>query len=736
MSRTLRLAAGLFAAITSAAALRAASSIAIPLQIEPPQPVRAVALRAGETVQACEVRNGMLLVPADLPLPWTTAQNRFEQTSYTREDLKRRAPLVLRELGQIRLRLRPSPAATEPVRAHVLRNGDATPSDVVLARDARGFRAALPSGTYASAFTGDGRATRIRSGIVVAPGQTTELGELSFEPSGSVLLRVVDATSNEPVAGADVTWTPPGALNADVARALYARLWSSTTDRAGFVTFRSIGPPPIPVQWTVQAQGYAPTLTRRAFVADTRKLVLPDTPLRRESIVVIDVALPKPSEEFRGASLVLSEPESDDSPRYRALSRQPLLDGENRVKLLRFGRRRISIEDSRGRALFYRDLDLQPDDLHLTFAPLPTTISGVVRGDDQPLEGAIVTAADWRDHRAIHARATTDHRGRYTFTTYQSGRVLIYANAPRDAEGTSPGTVTSAIVLRGEPERTVDLEFPDGEAVITVVDAQTGLPVRAVIHGQLTRADGSGSQAVRVETDSEGRGTIRRVPQGTAGVVVRARGYRTREVDIEIREGTPVENTIALSRAGKITGVVTDRSGAPIANAQVSGGFSSPLAHNPRFETATDAAGRFEILEGPEPGTMFYAAAPGYALGAAVLRENAENRIVLSPPNSGALALVAGNAPPRKLELVMAGPRGGEIVPFEVFRAVASFNGMSPFQFLGSGADGTLVFPEFLPAGTWTLYVVRPGKPGLERYHRVADVVIPAKPGTVVTIPE
>lgn len=732
--KAFRLAGTLFVVAFLCPALQAASFLAIPLRTDPPQQVGAIVLQAGESARACEVRNGAIMVPSDLPLPWTVAQLRFEPTSYTREDLKRRAPLVLRELGQIRLRLRPMPAAAETVRAQVLRNGEKSPFEVLLTKDDQnGLRGALASGTYAAAFVGDVRGTRIRSGIVVAPGQTTELGELAFEPSASVTLRVVDGKSTEPVANAQVMWSPPDALNAEVAHILYGRLWSSTTNREGIVTIRSIGPPPIPARWMVKADGYAPTLTSRTLITDTRNVALPDTRLRPETVLVIDVALPKPSDEFRGASLVLGEPESDATPRYRPASRQPLVDGENRLKLTSLGRKRISIQDRLGKTLFYRDLDLQPDDLRMTIAPLPTRISGVVRTPEGPLEGALVTAADGKDARTIHAKVTTDRTGGYALSIYQSGRVLIYATGPRGSEGASSGAVLKDIVLSGEPERTLDLELPSAGAEFRVIDAENRLPLRARIHGRLTQRDGS-SSGVFAETDSAGKGTITRMAEGSAKLVVRANGYRAHEVEVEIRTDVP-EYTVALSKGGRISGRVVDRHGAPIPNAQILGGFPEPFAPQGRFATTTDPAGRFDFEDNPEPGTMFYVAAQGYALGTTLLRENVDNIVTLSPPNAGALALVAGHGPPKKLSLLMPGIPGGEIIPWEVFRTLALLNGMSPFQLMSSGAEGTLIFPEFLPAGTWTLYLVRTER-RVTHFDRVSDIVVPARPGTVISIPE
>ena len=726
------------AALFLSVAASAESFIAVPLRVEPPQSVRAMVLNAGGELYPCEVRDGAILVPASAPLPWTVAQLRFEPTVYTARDREMKAPLLLRALGELRVQFRPAPAPREAVKAWLLQNGEQIPEEMSFKPDDGSFRTSLPSGTYAGAFFTDSRGSRIRSGIVIAPGKVTELGELALEPTGSVTLRVVDAKSRRPVTGARVTWSPPAALNADVARHLFSRAWSATTDRAGLVAFRAIGPPPVPVRWSVEARGYAPALTQQVLIGDVERKVLADTPLRPESFVILDFLLPRDGAAFHGASLVVSEPEDEEALRYEPFLRQPLRERENKLKLGRSGRLRFSIESKDARKLLYVDRDISPDGDRFVLAPIATEISGTVRRQNLPVEGVAITVADGRDARMIVGKATTDRSGRYAISTFQSGQVLLYASGPYESRAASASTMAPPIFrtlqLAGEREVRVDLQLPTSGATIAVIDAESRAPLRARVEGSLTETGGR-MTGVSLETDERGTARIAGARKGKAKVFVTAKGYRGREIALDVGDDTSA-TTVALTRGGSITGRVVDPAGTAVAGAQILGGYPAPMAIQGHFRAVTDASGRFEI-EGAESGTTFYIVARSYALVVSVMREDGENLVRLVPPNPGAVRLVAGPDPPKTLEMYIVAPQGSAIIPYGVFHELATANAVSSFQLNSAGKDGTLILPEFLSPGSYRLLRVRPtGKPWMEEFDHIADLRVPARPGSIVTIPE
>ena len=714
-------------------------SVAIRLLVDPPQTIRAVAVRAGGEVHACAVQDGHLIVPAGLPLPWTVAQLRFEPTTYSARDLEAGAPLLLRARGELKIRFRPVPALAARVDAFLLRNREEAAQSVILTRDDDGnFRTALTAGTYAGAFFTGTRGTRIRSGIVVAPGQVTEIADLSLEPTASVSLRVVDGKTRRPVSGATVTWSPPPALNAEIAGPLFRRFWSATTDRSGVVTFAQFGPPPIPARWSVEGRGYARTLTQQVLVADTQRMTVPDTQLSPESIVVVDVLVPRDAEEFRGATLLACAPESEDSPRYEPFLRQPLRESGNKLSLGRFGKIRFLIEAKGGRKLLYHDVELSPEDGRVVIAPLATEIHGVVRRQDVPVEGVLMTAADGRDARMIVARATTDRSGRYSLTTFQSGEVLLYTSGPyanrAAAESMQVEPMFKTVRLGGDRQVRADFEFPGSGATIAVIDAKSRAPLRARIRGTLEARGRAISLAL--ETDDKGVARIDGAREGSARMAVHARGYRAREVTVPVGDPDSI-HTIELVPGGIVRGRVFDLAGAPVAGALILGGYPGVLAMQGYIQSVTDSSGWFEIESPPEPGAPVYVVASGHALGLFHVRHDVDPVVRLTPPNAGAERLVAGQNAPGTLSLFLAAPHGGAIIPSGVFDDLGRVNGLSLFQLNSTATDGTLILPEFLPPGSYTLYRMRkPDKPFAEVFDPVAELRVPARAGSVLSIPQ
>jgi hypothetical protein len=181
---------------------------------------------------------------------------------------------------------------------------------------------------------------------------------------------------------------------------------------------------------------------------------------------------------------------------------------------------------------------------------------------------------------------------------------------------------------------------------------------------------------------------------------------------------------VRLHRSQSITGRVVDARGVPITHARVTAGYESELAALPYFFTTTDAEGRFELDSVPEPGTLFYTAAPGHALGITTLQPGQPATIVLQPPAAGVIALREDNKIPEKVYMVMAAPAGEAFIPLAVLDELAELNGMSSYQLHGSALDGTVVLPQFLPNGTYEMFIAdRGGDPFL--YRRIGAIQAP-----------
>lgn len=729
-----RLAPILVASLLLSLAAFAADVRRVPVRIEPPQGISAVVVRSGEITQAVSVRGGIAEVPVNVPLPWSLGMTRFEADPYTRADLEQKRPWVIRELGVVRGRLqRPSPKNGE--RFHWLLqagNGGAVIEREVTVDADGAYEVSVPAGTYSGAVIGAASATRIRSGIVVKPGEKTDLGTLTADRTTAVSVRVVDGKTGDPVAGARVTWHPPDMLNATASRDLFARRWSAVTNRYGLAEIPSVGPVPHSVRWNVEAKDYAPAQTIRMQLQGPRRIVLPDVALRREPAVIVRVEFPAREEEsLKNATLVAGEIRDPQSSRFEPVSRTKLKEGDTRFALRSYGPKRVWIENASKKTLFYRDFDVSAETTLIDLTLQPVEIHGRVSHRGKGVQGALVTVADPRNAKVMLAQSPSDERGDYRLTTWQSGTLFLYTIGPKTAPGRRSGSASANVDVENQRDVRVDLEMPPSGFSIAVVDAASGAPVPAHVE-LLARSTDGGAIVSSEETDDEGRLEVAGFKAGTAKLHVEARGYRAADLELAISAERP-EATVRLERAKPVSGRVVTATGAPVAGARVFGGYSSELADFGFYSTSTDAKGAFRFDNPPDPKTTFYIVAPGYALAATPLQADQPTTIVLHAPSAATVTLRENNRPPEKVFLVMALPRGGELIPLEVLDNLAQLNGMDLYQLAGSSVDGDVILPQFLGPGQYELFLARRGGNPFQ-YERIGTVTTPVARDLVLSL--
>ena len=696
----------------------------VPLRVEPPQAMTAIVLRSGDQVLSVPVSMGRAVVPREFAFPWTLGLTAFEPVTYTQADLDAGRPLLVRQLGGIRGTLRRPVRTRGETFTWLLQLADSdVPRDLpfTVADDER-FTIAVPAGVYEGAVVGAQSGSRIRSGIVVQPGKVTDLGEMVIEPAVAVTLRVVDAKRGNAVPGARVTWSPPGdKLNADVSRGLYGRRWSSVTDKNGLATIAAVGPIPLSVGWTIQADGYASTNTAQMQLTEAKRMMLPDTRIRLAAVVIARVALAEDADALRRSVLVLGEIEGPRSLAYVRRKSMPLREGESRFTVDSYGKKRLWVEDVAGKRILYRDFEVTAETTVVDLAPHRVHIHGRVARKDQGIEGVLVTLADPVDARVVLARVKTDSAGEFALTTFQDGELYLYTISG-SGPGKRSGAATQRVDVAGRRDVRVDLDLPSSGFVLTVLDAKTGAPLDATIKTRLKRATGGMVQGTS-STDAQGKLTVTGYPEGTATLHVQAKGYTSQEVEIPIAENNP-DKTVRLERSGSVSGRVVTTQGTPIRGARVTGGYGSEMEMQAYFATTTGADGRFALDSAPPPGTTFYVAASGHALGITTLAPGRESVVTLSPPSAGIVTLRPDHAPPTKVYMVMAAPAGDDFIPLGVIDDLAEVNGLSPYQLNGTALDGSLVLPEFLGPGTYHLYLaLRGGTPFI--YDRVGTITTP-----------
>jgi protocatechuate 3,4-dioxygenase beta subunit len=695
----------------------------VSVRVEPPQDVTAIVLRSGEQVLSVPVSNGKALIPVDFALPWTVGLTAFEPMVYTKADLDAAKPLLIRQLGRIQGTLRRDVRTKNERFSWLLQvvGSDQPRSLPFTVGDDETFLVSVPAGIYEGALIGTQTASRIRSGIIVQPGRATLLGEIAIEPAVPVSIRVVDAKRGSPIAGARLTWSPPGEkLNADVSRRLYAMQWRGVTDRNGVATIQTVGPVPLSIRWQVDAEGYAPGETSQVQLSEPKRAALPDTRMRAASEVIVRVLLPREARSLRNTLLVLGENRDPRSFEFVRLVGMPLREGERRFTVEFYGKKRLWIENIEGKKIWYHDFDVSSETTVVDLVPQAVNIHGRVVLHGQGVADILVTLADPHDARTILAQATTDEAGDYRFNTFQAGELFLYTIG-KGGIGRQEGKATLHVDATGRTDVIADLELADSGFILTVLDAMTNAPVKAVVRSQIESA--TGRTYVTNQTDAEGKLSVTGYPNGTANLQVQAKGYTSQELQLPLTSSN-TEKVVRLQRSGTVSGRVVSVQGAGIRGARITGGYPSELEVQSYFSATTGPDGRFEFDSAPPPGTTFYVAAPGYALGLTTLTPNRENVVTLHPPAAGIVTLRPDNAPPTKVYMVMAAPAGDDFIPLGVMEDLAEVNGMSTYQLNGTALDGSLVLPEFLGPGTYHLYLaLRGGKPFV--YERIGTITTP-----------
>ncbi|HEV8432680.1 MAG TPA: hypothetical protein VGR95_04650 [Thermoanaerobaculia bacterium] len=593
------------------------------------------------------------------------------------------------------------------------------------------FEARVAAGTYSIAVHGDTCATRVRAGVVIRPGVTTDVQKLPCETTSPVSFRVVDARTKTPVAGAKVVWDPVPVFNAGDSRVLFSRRWSTVTDKRGVAALR-VGPMPIPVRWRVEAPGYAVEESSTAELHEATTATLRDVALRVRTALHVRVHLPEEADALRGGYLIFGEPEGDRSRRYRDRQRFPLRD-EVTIELSSYGDRRLSIADRNGRVLFYQNITADPANKAVDLYPRPVEIRGrVTRAGGESVAKATIINSDPQNARVVLAQAVTETDGSYSMKTWQRGELLVYVIPPPVA-GNEDGGAGKRVRTGDEPSYEVNFEIAGGGASVTVVDAATSAPVPSRIAAKIGDEQTGRLRLEHTATDENGKLTFSDWPNGEAQLDISAGGYRSAHVTLPIRAGAEHAETVRLEKSRGISGRVVGPAGLPVAHAAVTAVYDEEVGVMARFETMTDGDGHFKFDSPPDPGTLFYVVASGYALSVVTLDDTRENVVALAAPGRAIAYLTVNDAPPAKIYRVVAAPRGESLIPIGVLHDLAEANGMEEYQLLGSHHDGSLVLPEFLSPGVYDFFITRKAEKTFV-YDRAGSLVLPLSRPAVLNV--
>lgn len=589
------------------------------------------------------------------------------------------------------------------------------------------FRMELPPATYHAAFRSVEALSRIYPGLVVRPGCPVGLGDVPLSKSIRVRVAVRDASSHEPVAGADLSWDPQAGANSQIARSLYSKLWSGTTRKDGSFDVRVAAG--MPLGWKVEAaQHQLAAVASPALDASPSRTVNLTVDLKPSLSLKVDVE-PPPDLLLKGATVTVAERIAKDF-RFRDRESRPAELAAIVFHGLAEGAKRCLLRDSAGRILCYSDIELSADGQEVVLAPHGVRIHGVVKRGESPVSGAVVKVGVRFDPRGEADAGTSDPTGEdgaYEIRTYQTGEIQLKAGFPF-----SPGKVgpfeSKAITLSLEDtEREADFEFPPGRLRLSVIDSKTRMPVPGA-RVELTTSGGPGeARTLMTSTDESGRLVLEGFPTGPAKVAVSAERHRRKEASIEIDEEPP-EAVIALDPAAALEGHVVDSRGEPVPGTNVM--WAQGLGVE---GVDADESGHFEIQTAPEGGQTFFFSAPGHSLGMSALSPENDNLVALSDPGPPSLVILGVDGlPASRLNLSFA-PRGGAKIPGFAISTLATMNGFATRDFVSTTSGGAAPFTSFLPPGAFEVFVVTRSENGGPRFELVGTLPVPSTPPTILT---
>ena len=277
-------------------------------------------------------------------------------------------------------------------------------------------------------------------------------------------------------------------------------------------------------------------------------------------------------------------------------------------------------------------------------------ISGTVRRAGQPVGGIRVSCqifsrmAGWPDD-------VTDDNGRYSLRGLPAGPYTVYIQSTNGLAAPMKYDIQCAL---GQAHESVDFDLIEGGLLSgTVTEAQSGKPLPGMtvtIHQSDTET--SGYMYWRQETDANGHYSFRLAPgqyhiPGASSAEYRARGADLSVQNIEIVNGQTIHGIdLHAQPQPKLSGVVADEHGEPVANASVKQvPLGAPLVQS-------DRNGRFELPFPVKllPTELLARSGPGRLVGRVVVTDGDEEVQVRLQPEAtvtGRVVTPAGEGMPQ-----------------------------------------------------------------------------------------
>ncbi|MDH3440565.1 MAG: carboxypeptidase regulatory-like domain-containing protein, partial [Gammaproteobacteria bacterium] len=406
--------------------------------------------------------------------------------------------------------------------------------------------------------------------------------ELAPITTGTVYATIIDASSGEPIGGAEVM--------------IGQR--RDASDDAGQVTAEEI--PAGRVVVNASARLYEPGSAEAVLdAAGESRLEIELVPITYGTITgtVVDSVsgAPLANADIRFAGLALR---SDAQGTFRA-ERVPAGEVSVSADLFRYRGDQETVALERG----------TEQAVNLALEPITTgTVRGIVRNaaDGRPVNGATITIGN------LSARSNVE--GRFEIENVPAGDLSVRANLTLFEPGESPVSLEAAASIDTEIQLT---PITYGTVSGTVVNADTGEPLE-------NAAVSAGRQSTR--TNAAGEFELQRVSAGDVSVLASRAVHIDDSTRITLAAGASESVTLRLQPItwGTVTGVVTDAdTGRPLVNAEVIVGTEG---------LRSDNAGRFRAENVPAGSLRIAGTMPAYEAGSVTteLQADAERDVTLA----------------------------------------------------------------------------------------------------------
>jgi protocatechuate 3,4-dioxygenase beta subunit len=333
------------------------------------------------------------------------------------------------------------------------------------------------------------------------------------------------------------------------------------------------------------------------------------------------------------------------------------------------------------------------------------TLSGTVWGPGNlRVSGAVVRAeVDSPGFRTAPPPAVSDDQGRYEMVGVEAGSYRLVARHKDFA----PELVAGVTVERGGDAH-ADINLDKGTSVIgrLVAGPEQTVPGRVTIQ----EIDGQAvpwtlGEILRAEAAADGRFRLEMLPSGAHVLGVKAPGYSSKRVDVNVPSGGRDVDVgdVELETGLAIRGRVRDASGRPISGANIIGQQARSMPAPYPTPALSETDGSF-VLAGLQPGSYRVSVtAQGYAGADRPIEAGAEKvDLVLSPAGSISGAVVDDTGRPVESFRVNASPARREAdAPGTMI--------MGPRNKIGNGTDGRFLI-EDLAEGTYVVAASAPGQ--------------------------